>query len=501
MSFRWGQNLKKFYAFFGIGIVLLLACTQGVPVPPAPIPSSTQTPTPSLDLATSPVTPVVPGSQTEPSVTKSLLGMVPLEEAYQIVWVADRARLKALHGLVGVDLNVYLPDLMGSRETTLDFHKLIESTLLVTIPSYRRWGELALSMNEQVGFSQLTFDREAWSDGQRDRTSSTPRPGGFFTGEGNFDSRRVSKRLLSLGYGEVEHGDITYLSNSREGYRFDRSLPRGITYGQMNRVYLGDDRLIAATSTERLTDILDLQLNGAPTLVHSAPHAALGEQLGSATVGAAFIPFGFIQEIQRGERKDVPNNSGYRGFFYDEYKDWGNLHEFSQAVVAFATDGSINQLLVALYYPDPSAADADREEMERRLQEYYLDIPSGSGSLSVICDSVHSDTAALNGGSVLIAKCTSKDPPESYKDYFRLRFVWHSIVKWENLLFLLPNPGEYPAPDCGGKFNPLPNRPDIPASILLKVFCEGSPECVEKFEANLDKDISGELLFEAVCGR
>ena len=159
----------------------------------------------------------------------------------------------------------------------------------------------------------------------------------------------------------MEHGDITYLSNSREGYRFDRSLPRGITYGQMNRVYLGDDRLIAATSTERLTDILDLQLNGAPTLVHSAPHAALGEQLEAPLLGRIH-PVWIHPRNPARRTKDVPNNSGYRGFFYDEYKDWGNLHEFSQAVVAFATDGSINQLLVALYYPDPSAADADRRK-------------------------------------------------------------------------------------------------------------------------------------------
>ena len=342
------------------------------------------------------------------------MGMVPLEATDQIVWVADRGRLKALHGLEGVDLNVYLPDLIGSRETTLDFYKLIESTLMVSIPSYRRWGEYAFPMNENVGFSQLTFDREIWSDGQRYRTSSSPRPGSFFIGEGNVDERTISDKLLSLGYDEVAYGNITYLSNSQEDFGHDLTLPPGLEFGQMNRVYLDDDRLIAASSTDRLTDILHLQLNDAPTLAHSTPHAALSQQLGSTLIAAAFIPSGFIQEIQLGERKDATSNEKYRGFFYDKYKDWGNLHEFSHSAIAFATDGSIDQLLVALYYPDPSAADADREEIERRLQEYYLDTPSGPGSLSVICDSVHSDTAVLNGGSVLIAKCISKNPPESH---------------------------------------------------------------------------------------
>ena len=426
--------------------------------------------------------------------------MVPLEATDQIVWVADRGRLKALHGLEGVDLNVYLPNLIGSRETTLDFYKLIESTLMVSIPSYRGWGENTFSMNENVRFSQLTFDREIWSDGQRYRTSSSPRPGSFFIGEGNLDRQQISKSLLSLGYGEVEYGDITYLSNFRDGYRIDPYLFGGLRLGQMARASLGDDRLIAASSDERLLNILDLQESGAPTLINSIPHAALSQQMGSTLIAGAFIPAGFIQEIQRGERKDATSNERRCGFFYDKYKDWGNLHEFSHSAIAFATDGSIDQLLVALYYPDPGAADADREEIQRRLQEYYLEIRSGPASLSVICDSVHSDTAVLNGGSVLIAKCTSKDPPEPYKDYFRLPFVWHSIVKWENLLFLLPNPGEYPAPDCGGKFNPIPNRPDIPATILFKVFCEGSSECVEKFEANLDNDIPGEFLFRSACG-
>ena len=300
--------------------------------------------------------------------------MVPLEATDQKVWVADRGRLKALHGLEGVDLNVYLPDLIGSRETTLDFYKLIESTLMVSIPSYRRWGEYAFPMNENVGFSQLTFDREAWADGQRNRTSNTPGLGSFFIGEGNVDERTISDKLLSLGYDEVAYGNITYLSNSQEDFGHDLTLPPGLEFGQMNRVYLDDDRLIAASSTDRLTDILHLQLNDAPTLAHSTPHAALSQQLGSTLIAAAFIPSGFIQEIQLGERKDATSNEKYRGFFYDKYKDWGNLHEFSHSAIAFATDGSIDQLLVALYYPDPSAADADREEIERRLQEYYLDI-------------------------------------------------------------------------------------------------------------------------------
>ena len=228
--------------------------TPGVPVTPAPTPSSTA--------------------------TEGLLGMVPLEATDQIVWVADRGRLKALHGLEGVDLNVYLPDLIGSRETTLDFYKLIESTLMVSIPSYRRWGEYAFPMNENVGFSQLTFDREIWSDGQRYRTSSSPRPGSFFIGEGNVDERTISDKLLSLGYDEVAYGNITYLSNSQEDFGHDLTLPPGLEFGQMNRVYQDDDRLIAASSTDRLTDILHLQLNDAPTLAHSTPHAALSQQLG-----------------------------------------------------------------------------------------------------------------------------------------------------------------------------------------------------------------------------
>jgi hypothetical protein len=119
----------------------------------------------------------------------------------------------------------------------------------------------------------------------------------------------------------------------------------------------------------------------------------------------------------------------------------------------------------------------------------------------VICDSINSEIAILDRGSVLTTKCIAKEPPELYKESFRLRFVWHSIVKEEDLLFLLPNPGEYPAPDCGGKFNPIPNRPDIPSAILFKVFCEGTSECIRKFEANLSKDIPPDALIKAVCGK
>lgn len=497
MSFNWHKRLKKLHLYFEIGIIVSLACAPGAPVTPTPTLSSTETPIPTPNFGTSPATMTTPSSQAELVTTEILLGMAPLEEADQIVWTADRGRLKKLHHLERIDLNTYLRDL--DRETTLNFYESTESTLIVSIPSYRNWSEIALTMNEHLGFSQLTFDREIWSDGQLYRGSSTPKLGSFFIGMDELDEQQLSERLLSLGYDQLEYRDITYLSNSREGYWVDPSLTPSLEYGQMNRVHLDNDRLIAASSTERLTDILDLQLSNTPTLLDSIPHSALSRQLGNDVIATAFIPLGLVLEMQRGERGGSAGGEQYGGFFYEKYKEWSDLHEFSQSAIAFVSDGMVDQLMVALYYSEPNAANADREEVERRLSEYYLDTPRGSGSLSVICGSIYSETAVLDGGSVLTTKCIAKEPPELYKESFRLRFVWPSIVKEEDLLFLLPNPEEYPAPDCGGKFNPIPNRPDIPATILFKVFCEGNPECIRKFEANLNKDIPVDALFQAVC--
>jgi hypothetical protein len=176
------------------------------------------------------------------------------------------------------------------------------------------------------------------------------------------------------------------ISNSREGYWVDPSLTPSLEYGQMNRAHLDNDRLIAASSNERLTDILDLQLSNTPTLLDSIPHSALSRQLGNDVIATAFIPLGLVLEMQRGERGGSAGGEQYGGFFYEKYKEWSDLHEFSQSAIAFVSDGMVDQLMVALYYSEPNAANADREEVERRLSEYYLDTPRGSGRLSVICD-------------------------------------------------------------------------------------------------------------------
>src|SRR5918992_6350438 len=111
----------------------------------------------------------------------------------------------------------------------------------------------------------------------------------------------------------------------------------------MNRVHLDNDRLIAASSTERLTDILDLQLSNTPTLLDSIPHSALSRQLGNDVIATAFIPLGLVLEMQRGERGRSAGVEQYGGFFYEKYKEWSDLHEFSQSAIAFVSDGMVDQ--------------------------------------------------------------------------------------------------------------------------------------------------------------
>jgi hypothetical protein len=215
----------------------------------------------------------------------------------------------------------------------------------------------------------------------------SPTIGSFFIGEGDLAEEPLSETLSSLSYYETEYRGIKYLRNSLEDFQHDLSLPVGMRFGQMNRVQLDDNQLTISNATAGLTAILDARLDNPPTLLDSVSHSGLARQMGGNTVGIAFLPPGLFLELQQGTRRETIPNDDYGPFFYEKYQDWGQLHQFNLAAVGYRTDGPTEQLMVALYYPDPEAPEADLAEIERRWQEYYLTLLGRSGPLAKLCTS------------------------------------------------------------------------------------------------------------------
>jgi hypothetical protein len=461
-------------------ILLLAACSSGNATPTL-APTTTGTDQEIPDTASEPgatsasaATDIAPSPTRQPEAAdlERLLGLVPRDSAGEVIWLSNRGHAREVYGLEGVDLVAHLESL--PPEEVLGFDT---SPIMAGIPSYgRHWRGAEGAMQESVGFSPLTFDRGIWSD-SRHRPVGQPPSGDFFIGQGSLDEERVSAALASLGHYEAEHRGIEYLRNPLDDLQHGLSLPVGMRFGQMNRVFLEDDRLAVSNSTDRLTALIDLQVEDAPsTLADSVPHSSLVRQLGGNTIGLAFLPPRLVQELQQGLRRETIPNDDYGPFFYERYQDWGQLHPFDLAAVGYRAGGQGTQLVVALYYPNPEAAAADAAEFERRWEEYYLDLVLWRRPIAELCSSFLTYPVRLDDGSVLTAVCDLAEPgPDSDPRRDIRPAICHNMVEWEDLLFLVPDPQEYPAPDCGGKFNPVPSRPDIPASVLFKVFCEGSP--------------------------
>lgn len=480
-------------------ILSLVACTSGTTaLAPTTTPTRSNQPVPGPEGGPGPAdtgaTPSVP-PQPEAADLEHLVGLVPLDSAGDVVWLSNRGHAKEVYGLEGVDLLAHLESAPAEEHL-----ELVTSPVMAGIPSYRRWDYL-VRMQEDVSFSHLTFNREVWSDGRHQPVDQPAWGQNFFIGEGDLDEDLITEALVSQGYYATEHRGIEHLRNSLGDRQVDMSLPPGREFGQMNRVFLVEDRLTISNSTQGLTPLLDVEAGGTPTLLDSPAHLGLVRQIGGNTIGLAFLPPRLVQELQQGLRQEARSNDDYGPFFYERYQDWRPLHPFNLAAVGYRTDGQGTQLVVALYYPDPEAAGADAAEFERRWEEYFLNLGLWRRPAAELCSSFQTRAMRLEASSVLMAVCEMAEPGPSADPRRDIRpAIWHNMVQREDLLFLIPDPAEYPAPDCGGKFNPVPSRPDIPASVLFKVFCEGSPDCIRKFEENLDKDIPGEALYKAVCG-
>ncbi|MDP3064624.1 MAG: hypothetical protein Q8O40_15670, partial [Chloroflexota bacterium] len=80
----------------------------------------------------------------------------------------------------------------------------------------------------------------------------------------------------------------------------------------------------------------------------------------------------------------------------------------SLALIGYRYAGEADEVVVALYYPDPAGAERDAKELERRWNTLYYD-PIGSHEAEIpvtnSCAPFTTKVVAQRDGSVLIGSC------------------------------------------------------------------------------------------------
>jgi hypothetical protein len=234
--------------------------------------------------------------------------------------------------------------------------------------------------------------------------------------EGEFDSSRISEKLLELGYEQREASGFTYYT-IREDYQSTQDPDTQMAFNFMNRVYADDERVITAPSTDMIESILEAIAGERPSLADAPAFANLAMSLGNP-LSAAILERPLVLEPDATE--------------YEKPEGWGELHQWETAGfgLEIEADGT-RKYIYALYYPDPVAAEADAAELLARMQDYTSTLPQRFDveKLFEVCELSVSHTVH-NEGSTVTTMCEAEEGERVVP--------WWLLVDSRDLGFLVP---------------------------------------------------------------
>ncbi|MFQ5878823.1 MAG: hypothetical protein ACE5IZ_01425 [Dehalococcoidia bacterium] len=252
---------------------------------------------------------------------------------------------------------------------------------------------------------------------------ATEPPSGPAYLEGSFDQDVIRQRLLDLGYSDQVAAGRTYYA-IRGDYEQDFQSPqRPLTFGRMNRVFVADGILVRAGATSEVAAILEAWAGLTPSLADDPALASLATALGDP-LSAALLTRSTVLEPKKKSRPPPR---------YQKQPSWGTLHPWDILGLGYKTAEGSRWWAIALFYPDPTAAKSDGDELVRRMQEYTTTIQDPDWPqrpFVEFCGPLSWSYASRHDGSTLTVLCPLKeDAPVG---------MWTVLIDLRDLGFLLP---------------------------------------------------------------
>jgi len=349
-------------------------------------PTSTPSPTP-----TSTSTPPQPQTRLEEA-----LPWVPLEYADKFIEFADYATSRKLTGL---------EDVRGFEDhwqLDQDQRKRIYEGLRDT-PS----GVDFIFLHDELGLDLFALDLGIW------HSSGIHHSPTFTLMEGGQDIQDISNRLVNLEFKETSYRGTTYYKIN-EDFLWDFRHPARVLKASFNRTALVDDQVLAAPATFILEDLVDVQKGDSPSLLESPPHLALVRAVGDGMVGGVFLTPEWVTENALGSFAAQWRVANVSGIYTDSTlldqhltgpDPWALLSPYSLALFGYRVQGDAEETVIALYYPDPSGAERDARELEKRWNSFHLRVKDNvpvAGS----CSSLSATVEREEGSSLIVATCS-----------------------------------------------------------------------------------------------
>ncbi len=354
------------------------------------------TPTPTQRPATTPIPPVtiVPGF-TWPSRLRQALSWAPIEFADRpIIKYADYQGARAAVGMEEAR------GITAIRQGGADVVKGPLGNLQLHDEMAGYWSDVY----EKTALDMFGFDLSLWVD-VGSALGAPMWTGSFMAMQGPMDRELMASKLPAIQFKEAEYRGVPYYWLYEGDPQPKLTDPLRLSGPYLNNVALVEGGLMAAPTTQDIQSLIDARQGAGQTLADSVSHASIAVALGDGLLGGDFLTPGYV--LRAGHNSD----SAYAarlGRYLEGENTWGKLSPYTLAFLGYRLAGQTEELVVAFYYSDPSAAERDAKELERRWSTFYYD-SSGSNQAEVkaidACAPFKTRAVKDPNGSVLVGSC------------------------------------------------------------------------------------------------
>ena len=390
-------------------LIFASACAEADnPTPTATIPSGQAT-----------VTPTHTAPPPTPTNLEIALGRVPVEYRDKRLVFGDYGLARSLIGADETSLItlVELQKLVESYEEQDGKHEPFMG-IFSPLAFFRVFGSfyLELGLEEILHAGGLTGVGIYYPIPGRDSPT-------FLSLETTFQRDPVIAKLLESGSEEAEYRGVTYYTRNED---YIGSLEDPLTrFGPiLNRVAFNDDLFLAAPATSVMTSLIDVEQGTASSLADSRAHKALAQAVGSDLVAGMFWPFTWLNSDW------VPRNiADYRGsVIMDGPGRWESLSVYEVVLSGYRVREGVDEIVSALFYPDPEAAEGDAAELKHRWETYV--VPGSSEGPQLVQGCAPLTTRVIKGDdfSVLEASCPVIWHPSQRYHPFQSSLLWQTLT-------------------------------------------------------------------------
>lgn len=348
-----------------------------------------------------------------------MLGLVPysLFEQYDIYY-GNLDKAKQLHGVADVN------SMEDISQLTKDEQWKLAAAWSETPNVFPDWGSKHEQIMPLTGINIFSFDRAIL-------INNVP-PHYTYIAQGNFNEGLIAGKLTEQGYSKTDYGKYAYYE-IRGDLEIDLKQPLSrIVMSSMNRLAVLDNMLIISPVTEDVTAILDTMEGKTPSVMSNAMCQALAENLGEPLAATLTVPDRIICP---------PDTADQAPFNFTIPESWGQLHQYDMAALGYRAEGEKRYFDVALYYEDKETADADGQEIIKRMNSYYLSILQQNGNVpfTEIFNPKEPDVKTSGAGVVLKISCEviTEQP------WGIALQMGRTGMPIRDLLFLAPDPSVY----------------------------------------------------------